>query len=266
METQGIGDIYIVCSHCQNGKRFNLDDADAQNDYAHDHLHGKIEMVPGQIFLSDWMARGYSDADFPDRTALPRNSGEFAISERKSPFPMPKGPKSGIYAEIQTISPEIDENEVKYTEITRIPRKIALRPSWDQTWMETALVMAKRGTCSRLKVGAVIVKDKRMISTGYNGAPSGLAHCNHDDGGDMIDGHCARAEHAERNALIFAGRKAKDATLYSTASPCLSCARLMVTVGLKAIIYLEKYRIENVVDDLCAEAGIIVSEMELWHL
>jgi dCMP deaminase len=131
-----------------------------------------------------------------------------------------------------------------------------MRPSWDETFLRVAEVLAQRGTCSRLKVGAVLVKDTRIISTGYNGAPAGLRHCDHRDGGDMEDGHCSRAEHAERNALLLSRADARGATMYVTASPCLACARMAVTVGVKRIVYAADYQPDVRVDELCAAAGI----------
>src|SRR3989338_7278239 len=93
------------------------------------------------------------------------------------------------------------------------------RPSWDDYFMSLARIIASRGTCNRLYTGAVLVKDKRIISTGYNGSPPGLPHC--DEVGHLLeDGHCVRTIHGEHNAILQAasvpGTTTEDSTLYAT--------------------------------------------------
>ena len=114
------------------------------------------------------------------------------------------------------------------------------RPSWDEYFMNIAKAVASRSTCSRRSVGALVVRDKRILATGYNGAPAGLRHCDHTDGGDMRDGHCARSTHAEQNAIVQAARHGTmidGATVYCTAQPCLTCAKLLVNAGVKRVVY-----------------------------
>ena len=126
-----------------------------------------------------------------------------------------------------------------------------MRPTLDEYFMEIAKVVAKRSTCLRQKVGAVIVKDKRILATGYNGAPSGLPHC--------FDIGCLREQlnvpsgerqelcrgvHAEQNAIIQAakfGISVEGATLYTTHCPCITCAKIIINAGIKKVVYGRKY-------------------------
>lgn len=130
--------------------------------------------------------------------------------------------------------------------------KLCERPSWDAYFMELADVIAKRSTCLRRQVGAVIVKDNRIMTTGYNGAPSGISHCK-DYGGclrqqrDIPSGErheLCRAIHAEQNAIIqaaYLGISIKDSTLYCTTQPCVICAKMIISAGVKRIVIKEKY-------------------------
>ena len=121
------------------------------------------------------------------------------------------------------------------------------RPSYDEYFMEMAHVIAKRSTCLRRKVGAILVKDKHILSTGYNGAPKGLQHCS--EVGCLREKlnvpHGQRHEicrglHAEQNAIIQAsvfGVSIKDSVLYCTNTPCVVCAKMLINAGVKKIIY-----------------------------
>src|SRR5207245_3133865 len=118
------------------------------------------------------------------------------------------------------------------------------RPSWDEYFMNIARAVASRSTCSRRSVGALVVKEKRILATGYNGAPAGLRHCDHEDGADMRDGHCARSTHAEQNAIVQAakyGTPIDGATLYCTDQPCLTCAKLLVNAGVRRGVFGGEY-------------------------
>ena len=124
------------------------------------------------------------------------------------------------------------------------PLTHADRPSWDEYFMNIARAVASRSTCSRRSVGALVVRDKRILATGYNGAPAGLRHCDHEGGADMRDGHCARSTHAEQNAIVQAARHGTTidgATVYCTAQPCLTCAKLLVNAGVKRVVYEGDY-------------------------
>lgn len=147
------------------------------------------------------------------------------------------------------------------------------RPSRDQTLMENALSWAKHSTCSRLAVGAVVSRDGRSFSTGYNGAPAGLPHCDHsvctcptDDHGRVdyvgmfcpAHGACRQAVHAELNALMFAARfglPTEGAEIHTTHQPCLNCAMAIVNAGIIRVVFLHPYR-DNGGLDLLIAAGV----------
>lgn len=115
------------------------------------------------------------------------------------------------------------------------------RPSWPEYFMRAAYLIAQRATCDRKHVGAVIVSpDNRIVSSGYNGAPSGMPSCD-DAGHELSDGHCIRTLHAEDNAIAFAGRSAMGCTLYVTVIPCYDCAKRIVNVGIDKVVYDEFY-------------------------
>jgi len=136
----------------------------------------------------------------------------------------------------------------------------ARRPSWDEYFMNIARAVASRSTCSRRSVGALVVKDKRILATGYNGAPAGLRHCDHTGGGDMRDGHCARSTHAEQNAIVQAakyGTPIDGATVYCTDQPCLTCAKLLVNAGVRRVVFEGQY------PDELAVAILAEAEVEL---
>ncbi|MFH2067141.1 MAG: cytidine/deoxycytidylate deaminase family protein [Pseudomonadota bacterium] len=129
--------------------------------------------------------------------------------------------------------------------------EIDKRPPWDSYFMDIAALVSRRSTCIRRAVGAIIVKDKRILSTGYNGAPSGIAHC--------IEVGCLREKlkvpsgekhelcrgiHAEQNAIVqaaFHGVSIKGGTLYCTNLPCSICAKMIINAGIKNIFYQEGY-------------------------
>lgn len=126
-----------------------------------------------------------------------------------------------------------------------------MRPSWDEYFLEIAQVVAKRSTCLRRKVGAILVKDKRILATGYNGSPQGLAHC--EETGCIREKleiprgerhELCRGLHAEQNAIIQAavhGTKISGAVLYCTTFPCVLCAKMLVNAGITKIYYLGGY-------------------------
>lgn len=125
------------------------------------------------------------------------------------------------------------------------------RPDWDEYFMEIAHVVAKRSTCIRRQIGAVIVKDRRILTTGYNGAPRGLAHCTDSaclrDEMGIISGtrhELCRALHSEMNAIIQAaqcGVSTSGGTLYCTHQPCSVCARMIINAGIVRIVYVGDY-------------------------
>lgn len=116
-----------------------------------------------------------------------------------------------------------------------------MRKDWDTYFMDIALMVKERSTCPRLHVGAVIVKDKRIKGTGYNGSPRGLDHCD-DIGCLMIDNHCRRTIHAEVNAIMECSpEERKDATIYITAEPCIECSKLIIASGITKVVYYKSY-------------------------
>lgn len=122
------------------------------------------------------------------------------------------------------------------------------RDSWDAYFLVIAKAVATRATCDRKHVGAVIVRDKSILATGYNGSIRGLPHCD-DVGHLMEDGHCIRTVHAESNAIAQAARngtKIDGAEIYITASPCFNCFKLIANAGIKRIVFGEFYRDERI--------------------
>lgn len=130
------------------------------------------------------------------------------------------------------------------------------RKSWDQYFLEMAQSVAERSTCDRARVGAVLVSPEHLvISTGYNGSPPGLPHCD-EVGHLMIAGHCRRTVHAEANALLLAGERARGGTLYVTHSPCLECQKLLIRAGVQRVVFAVCYRSAEF--SFLIEAGISV--------
>ena len=117
-----------------------------------------------------------------------------------------------------------------------------MRPSWDCYFMEMAILARKRSTCSSRKVGAVLVKDRHVISTGYNGSPPGMLHCDDPGIGCLLqDGRCVRTIHAEQNALLQAARKGVStlgAKVYTTHRPCDVCSKLLAGAGISRVVYI----------------------------
>jgi dCMP deaminase len=133
---------------------------------------------------------------------------------------------------------------------------------WDQYFMAIGRVVATRSTCDRKHVGAVMVRDRMILATGYNGSIRGLPHCD-DDGHMMEDGHCVRTVHAEANAIVQAARngiRLEAADIYVTASPCFGCFKLIANAGVKRIVFGEFYRDQRIFE-LSKTLGI-----ELLHL
>src|ERR1700704_525914 len=119
-----------------------------------------------------------------------------------------------------------------------------MRADWDSYFMQIAQVVASRATCDRKHVGALLVRDRIILSTGYNGSIRGMPHC--DEVGHMLEnGHCVATIHAEANAIIQAaknGVRIDGATMYTSASPCWSCFKLIANAGCTRIVYGEFYR------------------------
>jgi len=143
------------------------------------------------------------------------------------------------------------------------------RPTLDEYFMEIAEVVAKRSTCLRNNVGAVIVRDKRILSTGYNGAPRDMEHCLEigciRDQQNIASGtrhEMCRAVHAEQNAIIQSalhGVSIEDATLYCTHQPCILCAKMIINSKIKRVVYSNKYPDDEAINffkKACVEINI----------
>src|SRR5690606_10547197 len=130
----------------------------------------------------------------------------------------------------------------------RQPTGKRVRASWDEYFMNLARVVSSRATCDRKHVGAVIVRDRTVLSTGYNGSLRSLPHCD-EEGHMMENGHCVATVHAEANAIVQAaknGVSVDGATIYTTASPCWPCFKLIANAGIVRIVFGEFYRDERI--------------------
>ncbi|PRY83876.1 dCMP deaminase [Alkalibacterium olivapovliticus] len=133
------------------------------------------------------------------------------------------------------------------------------RIPWNQYFMSQSMLISMRSTCSRLAVGATIVRDKRVIAGGYNGSVSGDVHCI-DEGCYVVDGHCVRTVHAEANALLQCakfGVKTDGADLYVTHFPCLQCTKQLIQSGINKIYYLNDYHNHEYAVELLNRAGVL---------
>lgn len=141
------------------------------------------------------------------------------------------------------------------------------RPNWDEYFMEITRAVARRATCDRGMSGAIVVKNKKIIATGYVGAPKGLPHCDEvghlfkkviDEQGNQSN-HCIRTTHAEQNAIIQAalhGVSTDSATLYCKMEPCLDCAKIIINAGIKRVVCEKKYHKAELTRQFFKEAGI----------
>lgn len=139
-----------------------------------------------------------------------------------------------------------------------------MRPSWDNYFMKIAITVAERSTCDRAHVGAVLVKEKRILTTGFNGSPAGLPHCD-DVGHLLVEEHCVRTIHAETNAIIQAalhGVSTKGASCYVTHFPCISCTKTLINAGITRIVYLNDYRVDDIAMNFIMETGVKLCKAE----
>jgi len=145
------------------------------------------------------------------------------------------------------------------------------RPSYDEYFMEMAYVVAKRSTCIRRKVGAILVKEKHILSTGYNGAPKGLKHCSEtgclreDQNIPSAERHeLCRGLHAEQNAIIQAavfGVSIKGSVLYCTSTPCVVCVKMLINAGVTEIIYAGDYP-DDLAKRMMAESNLKIKRFK----
>jgi dCMP deaminase len=169
-------------------------------------------------------------------------------------------------ATLETLYPQIDRLLVKLL-------KEVQRPSWDEYFMNIAKVVASRSNCMKRKVAAIIVKDKRVVSTGYNGTPRGTRNCN--------EGGCPRCNslaasgtaleeclcsHGEENAIVQAsyhGVSLKDAIIYTTFAPCLQCAKMIINSGIREVIYNMEYPLNDSAFRLFQQAGVFIRKLRV---
>ena len=159
----------------------------------------------------------------------------------------------------------VDETVTRWLMETR-------RPGWDEYFMGIARIAALRSNCMKRKVAAVIVKDRRIISTGYNGTPRGVKNCNEGgcqrcnslaDSGTSL-GECL-CSHAEENAIVQAayhGIGVKDSTLYTTYSPCLICTKMIINAGIQEVVFSQEYPLGDVALGLLEEAGVKLKRLQ----
>lgn len=151
--------------------------------------------------------------------------------------------------------------------------KKSSRLSWDEYFINLTHAIAERGTCDRGKSGCVIVKEKRLLTTGYVGSPSGMPHCDqaghlmhqvvNEDG--TISQHCIRTTHAEQNALVQAakfGISVDGATLYCKMEPCFVCAKMIASVGIKRVVSERRYHAAKLTRELFRRAGVKLDVVE----
>ena len=148
------------------------------------------------------------------------------------------------------------------------------RPTWDEYFMEMAELARQRSTCLRRRVGAVIVKDNRVIATGYNGVPKGIRHCEETGclrqqlnvpSGKMHE--LCRGLHAEQNAIIQAacmGSSIEGGTLYCTTQPCVICTKMIINAGIKRVVIKESYP-DELAQEMAKEAGLVIDVMGELH-
>ncbi len=147
------------------------------------------------------------------------------------------------------------------------------RPSWDTYFIDIARMVAARSNCIKRKVAAVIAKDRRIISTGYNGTPRGVKNCNEGgcprcnsfgaSGSKLDECLCSHAEENSITQSAYHGVNIKDATLYTTFSPCLMCTKMIINSGIREVVYNAQYPLMEVATKLLREAGVIIRKIKL---
>ena len=143
-----------------------------------------------------------------------------------------------------------------------------IRPSWDEYFFDIMKMVGTRSTCDRGRAGAVIVRDRRILSTGYAGSPIGVAHCDdvghemhtvvHDDGHESE--HCIRTTHAEQNAIAQAARSGialDGATIYIRMTPCYTCAKIIINSGIVRVVCLNDYHAGERSKEILEESGVV---------
>ena len=138
-----------------------------------------------------------------------------------------------------------------------------MRPDWDSYFMKIAYAVSERSTCERAFVGCVLVRDKRILTTGFNGSPAGQPHCD-EIGHLLVDGHCVRTIHAETNAIIQAalhGVSTRGSYCYVTHFPCINCTKALINAGITRLTYNVSYRVDENALEFLRAAHIEVNQL-----
>jgi dCMP deaminase len=139
-----------------------------------------------------------------------------------------------------------------------------MRPNWDSYFMKIAYAVSERSTCDRAFVGAVLVLEKRILTTGFNGSPAGQPHCD-EIGHLLVEEHCVRTIHAETNAIIQAalhGISTRGCTCYVTHFPCINCTKVLINAGMSRLVYNVAYRIDGNALDFLGAANVEIDQLD----
>lgn len=142
------------------------------------------------------------------------------------------------------------------------PKRMWRRPSWDEYFLKLAMLASERATCPRMHCGCVLVKDRYVLSTGYNGSLPDTPHC-YSDGCIVVKGHCVRTNHAEINAICHAARHAVSlagATAYVTNMPCTACAKALIAAGIGRVVVFSEYH-DNLGEHFLGESGVVLDRL-----
>ncbi len=134
-----------------------------------------------------------------------------------------------------------------------------MRPSWDEYFLKLAMLASERATCPRMHCGCVLVKDRYVLSTGYNGSLPGSPHCE-DEGCLVVDNHCVRTNHAEMNAICQAARHGvtlDGAAAYVTNMPCTTCAKALIAAGIRRVVVFSDFH-DTLAERFFSESGVIL--------
>jgi dCMP deaminase len=147
---------------------------------------------------------------------------------------------------------------------------VSNRPDWDTYFMDIAHVVARRGNCRRRQVAALLVRDRRIISTGYNGTPRGVKNCfeggckrcagEAPSGADLGECVCSHAEENSITQAAYHGIAVRDSVLYSTLSPCLICAKMIINAGIREVVFETEYQFSAQTRALLLEAGVLIRQ------
>lgn len=140
----------------------------------------------------------------------------------------------------------------------------AKRPNWDEYFLKLAMLASERATCPRMHCGCVLVKNKNVIATGYNGSIPGDDHCD-EVGCLIVDNHCVRTVHAEMNALVQAakrGHAVEEATAYVTNMPCSTCAKALIAAGVKRVVVFSDYH-DTLATQFFAKGGVKIDKIKM---